>query len=143
MFAPGNPANDRSRNDLRGSQAGNTFPFQPLKGWPSPYVRLSSRRSLLTLDRYSTSPANYAHGQRCSPKNSGNFTHYFLDKRIRFVYIETHYVKLDNCFIFFGDHRRQLICADSQITCRSSNQQFVVTSYRIRRNTLSCIFKAG
>ena len=43
---------------------GNTYPFRPLKGRLSPYVRLSSRRSLLTLDGYLISPADCAQKQR-------------------------------------------------------------------------------
>jgi hypothetical protein len=43
-------------------------PKPQASGSLSPSVRLSPRRSLLTPDGFPTSPADFAHGQPCSPK---------------------------------------------------------------------------
>jgi len=57
-----------SKVTLSGFAGGEYLPLPASKGPAFPSVRLSSRRSLLTLDGYPASPANFAQGQRLSPK---------------------------------------------------------------------------
>jgi hypothetical protein len=57
---------------LSGFAGGEYLPLPASKGLAFPF--------LLTLDGYPTSPADYAHGQGCSPRNSVNFTHEHIDK---------------------------------------------------------------
>ncbi len=56
-----------SKVTLSGLAGGEYLPLSASKGLAFPSVRLSSRRSLLTLDGCPTSPTHYTHGQRFSP----------------------------------------------------------------------------
>jgi len=76
-FAP-----ELTRRPYRDSQVGNSFPFPPLKGGLSPFVRRSSRQRLLPLHRGPRTPMSFKdNGVR---QKSGNSTPFFLanDRKI-------------------------------------------------------------